>query len=398
MNILHLITSLKVGGAESALVNYLSKVVGKDGNTHSVAYFHHGPNVKKIEDLGIRIYKISGFFFTYDLFSFWHLKNIVKLVHPDVIHSSLWSSNIIARVISKISKIPVICDLHGNSFDEGGLRNWFDRRTVNYCAKIVAVSDSVKDSYSKNIIGSYKCGGEQSNVSSKLMVIKNGIDVQSLRDKAFKEPLARKDFRLSDNDFVVGAVGRLEPIKSYDVLIKAFARAVSFLGTEVKLGSNFRVKLVIIGDGSQMMALQELVKNLKMEEQVVFTGFRSDAYKFYPMFDCFALSSQSEGLSIALLEAMAFGLPIISTNFDISNHDVITPGINGFLVYPNDIDSYAAIIGKLFRDYREGQLLIKSIGKQNFKLVCTEFCIDEVVHRYQELYVGVAPNNFSKKL
>ncbi|MFA6534885.1 MAG: glycosyltransferase [Candidatus Babeliales bacterium] len=397
MNILHLITSLKVGGAESALVNYLSKVVDKDGNTHSVAYFHHGPNAKKIEDLGINIYKIPRFFFTYDLCSFWCLKNIVKLVCPDVIHSSLWSSNIIARLISKIYKIPVICDLHGNSFDEGRLRNWFDRRTVNYCAKIVAVSDSVKDSYLKNIIGSKnltdacnynnECRKMRANANSKLVVIKNGIDVQALRDKAFKDPLTRKDFGFSDNDFVIGAVGRLEPIKSYDVLIKAFALLTSFCHSEPDPGS--KNKLCIVGAGSQRIQLETLVKALKIEEHVVFTGFRSDAYKFYPIFDCFALSSQSEGLSIALLEAMAFGLPVISTNLDISSHDVITPEVNGFLVYPNDIEGYALAINKLFKDHQNGQPLRRDINKRNLELVRTEFCIDGVVDKYQQLYQTV---------
>ncbi|MFH1254429.1 MAG: glycosyltransferase [bacterium] len=399
MNILHLITSLKVGGAESALVNYLSKVVDRDGNTHSVAYFHFGPNTKKIEDIGINIYKISGALSIYDPVFFFRLAKLIKFIKPDVIHSSLWSANIVARLISKISKIPVICDLHGNSFDEGRLRNCFDRRTVNYCAKIVAVSDSVKDSYLKNIIGSEdisctcRSNAAKNSAHSKLVVIKNGIDVQALRDKALKDPLTRKDFGFSDSDFVIGAVGRLEPIKSYDVLIKAFARLTSFCHPGLDPGS--KPKLCIIGDGSQTSELVALVKTLKIEEHVVFTGFRPDAYKFYPMFDCFALSSQSEGLSIALLEAMAFGLPVISTNLDISCHDVITPEINGFLVYPNDIENYALAINKLFQDHQEDQSLRKVIGERNLNLVCTEFCIDGVVSRYQELYWSVTQGDFS---
>ena len=397
MNILHLITSLKVGGAESALVNYLSKVVGKDGNTYSVAYFHHGPNAKKIENLGIKTYQISGSISIYDTVFFFRLAKLIKFIKPDVIHSSLWSANIIARLIYKFSKIPVICDLHGNSFDEGRLRNWFDRRTVNYCAEIVAVSDSVKDSYLKNIIGSKnltdacncnnECSKMQANANSKLVVIKNGIDVQALRDKAFKDPLSRGDLGLSNDDFIVGAVGRLEAIKSYDVLIKAFALLTSFCHSESDPGS--KTKLCIVGDGSQRIQLEALVKALKIEEHVVFTGFRSDVYKFYPIFDCFALSSQSEGLSIALLEAMAFGLPVISTNLDISSHDVITPEVNGFLVYPNDIEGYALAINKLFKDHQNGQPLRRDINKRNLELVRTEFCIDGVVDKYQQLYQTV---------
>lgn len=406
MNILHLITSLKIGGAESSLVNYLSavaekphacqvgdelgyggissKFVGKDGNTHSVVYFHPGPNVDKIQNMGIKTYQISGILSIYDPVFFFRLAKLIKFINPDLIHSSLWSANITARLISKFYKIPVICDLHGNSFDEGRLRNWFDRRTVNYCAKIVAVSDSVKDAYFKNIIGSKNITG----ASSKLAVIKNGIDVQALRYKAFKEPLTRKDFGFADNDFVIGAVGRLEPIKSYDVLIKAFALFLSRI-QETKFSSMSQAKLVIIGDGSQRESLVNLAKSLKIEPSVIFTGYRSDAYRFYQILDCFALSSQSEGLSIALLEAMAFGLPVISTNLDINRHDVITPEINGFLVYPNDIEGYALAINKLFQDHQEGQSLRNVIRQRNLELVSTEFCIDGVVDKYQKLYQTV---------
>jgi glycosyltransferase involved in cell wall biosynthesis len=373
MKILHLITSLKVGGAESALVNYLSKIVGRDGNTHSVACFHRGPNTKKIEDLGVKAYQISGMLSIYDPIFFFRLIKLIKFIKPDVIHSSLWSANIIARLIYKFSKIPVICDLHGNSFHEGRFRNWLDRRTVGYCSKIIAVSDSVKDAYLKNII-------EQSNraVASKLMVIKNGIDVESLRANALDSPVTKEEFGL-DNCFVVGAVGRLEPLKSYDVLIKAFAKF---------LGSGAKAKLCIVGDGSQKPALHDLVRVLKIEQSVIFVGYRSDAYKFYPIFDCFALSSRSEGLSIALLEAMAFGLPVITTHLGL-DHDVIKHGVNGFLVAPGDTYSYALAINTLYKSPERTRLM----GARNSDLVSSNFSIESVIAEYQKAYLKILSKN-----
>lgn len=368
MKILHLITSLKVGGAESALVNYLSKVVGFDGNTHSVAYFHFGPNAKKIEDLGIDVYKISGALSIYDPIFFFRLVKLVKLVNPDIIHSSLWSANIISRLISKFYKIPVVCDLHGNSFDEGKLRNWFDRKTVHLCGKVVAVSDSVKDAYLKNI----------TDKADKIIVIKNGIDVEALRSKALQKHLSRSEFKIPDSAFVVGAVGRLEPIKSYDVLVRAF-------DLFMKLKSKPNAKLIIVGDGSQRRVLQDLIRSLGIENHVVFTGVRSDAYKFYPLFNCFALSSQSEGLSIALLEAMSFGLPIITTHCDLERHDVIKPGINGFLISPGDIDGYADAINNLY----ENPGRASRIGEINLASVRSEFSIEGVVSRYQNVFSDV---------
>lgn len=365
MKILHLITSLKVGGAESALVNLLSKIVNRDENEHIVAYFHSGLNVKKIEDLGVKCVRFSGIFSTYDPILFLRLLRFVKTFKPDLIHSSLWSANILARLIAKICKIPVVCDLHGNSFDEGKFRNWFDRKTVQLCGKIIAVSDSVKDSYLKNI----------TDQQDKVVVIKNGIDFELIRNKALINPLIRKDFGILDSDFVIGAVGRLEPIKSYDILIKAFSE---FL----KIGDVGKSKLIIVGDGSQRAYLEGLVKRLNLEENVIFVGFRSDSYKFYQLFNCFALSSHSEGLSIALLEAMTFELPVITTHYDLERHDVIKPGINGFLVSPGNINEYVLAINTLYQNSEQAKI----IGARNLTLIKSEFSIEGVVSGYQEVY------------
>jgi glycosyltransferase involved in cell wall biosynthesis len=370
MKIVHLISGLKIGGAESALLNFLSKVVN-DEDEHLVICFHHGVNVEKIERIGFRVYQVRGFFFRYDIVCFLRLKKLIKTLNPAIIHTACWSANIFGRIVGYQLKIPVICDIHGNSFDEGWFRNWLDRLTVGVPEKFIAVSDGARDSFLQNIINKVK---SKKLLATRLVTIKNGVDFEAVYKTAEQNKLMRQTFGLDVHDFVIGAVGRLEPIKSYDILLRAFALFKARLLCD-------NVKLCIVGDGSQRDYLRQLSKQLNIETAVVFVGERSDAVCFYPLFDCFALSSQSEGLSIALLEAMCFGLPIVTTH-KTKIHDIIVDGINGFLVEPCDLSGMIEVFEKLYSDKN----IALKIRSENKMLVCTVFNLDSVVAQYKKIY------------
>ncbi len=369
MKIFHLITSLKIGGAESALVNFLTKQSQNKEYQHHVAYFHQGPNIEKIENLGIKTFHVTGLVSYYDPVAFLRLKKVIQALQPDVIHTALWSSNILGRLLGKHLNIPVVSDLHGNVKDEGALRNWFESKTRFLSKKIIAVSSSVRDVY-QNSIG----------LSDSLTVINNGIDVDALRARVTAQPLTRADCGLSEDDFIIGAIGRLEPIKSYDVLIHAFKKFVD----QVKDQQN-SIKLCLIGDGSQMQQLKDLVKQLGIEHNVIFLGFRTDAYRFYQLFDCLAFSSQSEGLSIALLEGLAFGVPIITTN-KTPRHDVLDHGRHGFIVPTNDTDAFARYLVQMYQNNDD----VRKQMANNNKMLVSSYSIDSVVKKYQAIYREVA--------
>ena len=363
MRILHLITSLKIGGAESFLV-YLLEKFKNDENEHVVVYFYDGPNVEILKKLGFSVFKISGKFKLYDPWFYFSLKNLIKKIKPDLIHTSLWSANIVGRIIAKKLNIPIVCDLHNDSKFNGKIRNFLEKRTIQIPKKFVAVSNFVGESFKKSFLSASK---------DKITVIQNGIDFETLQKKAFENQLKRTDFGFSENDFIIGAIGRLEPIKSFDVLIKIFS--------ELK---EDRMKLCIVGDGSQKNDLIKLSKELGLENKVFFAGQRDDAYKFYPLFNCFALTSKTEGLSIALLEALSFGLPILTTHQNLT-HEVIVDGVNGFLIPRENNDLFVLKLKQIYSD----QLLLNEIRNNNLKLIRTKFDISKVVLKYKELYKEV---------
>lgn len=368
MKIMHLITSLKIGGAEQALANFLHHVKNNQ-DQHLVVFFYDGPINKKIQAMGFCTHHIRGLIHYADPQALWRLFKLIKKENPDIIHTALWSANIIGRLIAKLCKIPIMCDIHGKSSDEGKLRNKLDRLTVNQATALVAVSQETQQNYYQTIIAPLK---NNTLLNQRLSTIPNGIDCATIHANAQKDPLTREALGLTNHDFIVGAVGRLEPIKSYDLLIKALALC----------SHQPEIKLILVGGGSQEPLLKKLVQTHALEQQVLFAGPQDNAHRFYPLFDCFALSSQSEGLSIALLEALCFGLPIITTHHH-TTHDVITHGKHGYLIPPGDIAQYASTIQNLYLNRHN---LKQTFATVNQQLVLHQYSIASTAQTYTNLY------------
>jgi glycosyltransferase involved in cell wall biosynthesis len=389
MKILHIITSLKIGGAESALLNLLTKFKEQNEDQHYVAYFYDGPNVQKIKNLGIPVFKISGLFFKYDLLAYFRLKKLIQKIKPDILHCALWTANIFGRIIGSNLKIPVICDLHSNFSHDGKLRQKLEQLFIKKEATFVAVSNTSKDGFLKSVIEKVQNKEIREKLKKNTLIINNGIDIENVIKKASQNKITRQEIGLHETDFVIGSVGRLDPIKSQDILIKSFALFCRNLNDSILKHGNS--KLCLIGDGPSRKSLETLAKNLNLENKVIFLGQKNYAYNFYPVFDCFALSSKSEGLSIALLEALCFGLPIITTH-NKEKHDVIIHQENGFLIPVGDIKKMAEAFATLYNSSE----LINKIKIQNATLVKTQFEIKKTAEKYKELY-GTIYKNFILK-
>jgi len=374
MKVLHIITSLKIGGAEVALCNLLEYWRKQDSDTeHCVIYIYGGPCVSRIKDQSIPVYQIKGLFSPYDFLAMWRLAKLVKKLKPDILHSALWSANIIARLIAWMYTIPLISDLHSDCRHHGWLRNSIDNLSLRVPRHFVAVSRSVTDSF----LEKFK---HHKKLPDKTRIIHNGIQADKLVRKAQQNLLPAKDLGLGENDFVIGSVGRLHPIKRYDILIKAFAKfckQTRFVGGKTP-------KLCLVGDGSERQSLEELAHVLGVGRQVKFMGAQTEVYRYYPLFDCFALSSQSEGLSIALLEALSFGLPIVTTS-EKKTHDVITNGVNGFVVLVNNEKGLVDAFNELYTN----ENVVRSMSKENIKLVASKFQMSHVFEQYASLYKKV---------
>jgi len=207
--------------------------------------------------------------------------------------------------------------------------------------------------------------------AKRIKVIYNGIKAENY-SRDIDVALKRRSIGLNPEDQVIGTVGRLCAEKNYKMLIRAFAEVAK----EIK-----NAKLVIVGGGELEGELKNLTAQLRLSQSVLFLGFRQDVPELLRIFDIFALSSDSEGASLVLLEAMASGLSIVATKVG-GNPELVVEGETGILVPRGDSYKFSEAIIDILRDPERKQKL-GGLGRQR---VFEEFNFRKMVDEYIGLY------------
>lgn len=361
MRILHVISSLEMGGAQAVLFN-LIRVLPSDEYEQHVVYFHRGPYVDYLKTLGVSVYQVRGILCTYDPFFWWRIQRMICVIKPDVIHASLWSAGFVSRIIGLLQGIPVVTAVHALFEHHGWLRCVLDHFTVRASDTFIAVSGQVASSVRMWL------------PNQPVHVVPNCIDVEHIHmvqnaNQAYALPSLRPAH------FVIGSVGRFVSVKRYDLLLQLFAQ----------LSRQYtQLRLLLIGTGPLEQALRAQAVRLDIADKVLFVIGQS-ALSLYPRMNCFVQTSLYEGLSIALLEAMATGVVCITTGHD-EQQPVIQHGVNGYVVRPDHTYRIA--------DYIEQLLLNPAQYRQvGFKAAATireSYDIQAMKHRYETVLAAVS--------
>lgn len=294
------------------------------------------------------------------------LKNILKTEKPDILHCHRHAASIFGVLAGITEKIRVISHVHGLHRTRSLKRrftNWFILRRID---KIITVSDSVRH----DVI--------ETNWDidiSKVVTVKNCIDLKMIDDIKISKMDARLKLGISDG-VVFGTVGRLVPTKGQAYLLEAFSRI------QKKIPDS---RLMIVGDGPLFKKLTKQAEKLKISSNVLFTGYREDVLEIIRGFDVFVLPSLAEGLSIALLEAMASRLPIIASNVG-GIPEVFGNSHCGRLVPPKDVTALSAAMIEIdMLDVNHK----KDLGENGRKKIEEEFTVAVMVTKIQEVYESV---------
>jgi glycosyltransferase involved in cell wall biosynthesis len=217
------------------------------------------------------------------------LRNILARLKPDIVHTHGYRSDIVGGISSLIAGVPRVTTVHG--FTGGTIKNraneWVQVRTYYAFNGVVAVSHAIKQRL------------KRSGVREDLIhTIPNAID---LRRQVLGRDEARHRLGLSNDEFVIGWVGRMSREKGLDVLIEAMKSMTQ------------PFKVIFIGDGPDRAKLAAQIAGLNIDACVRWTGVIPDAAAIFSAFDLFVLSSRTEGIPIVLLEAMLAGVPIVAT-------------------------------------------------------------------------------------
>jgi glycosyltransferase involved in cell wall biosynthesis len=210
----------------------------------------------------------------------------------------------------------------------------------------------------------------------KVVTIPNGLDLAEWDPRRYPREEVRREWGLAEGETAIGVVGHLSTVKGQADLIEAAAPLMR---------DRAGVRLFVIGDGPLRARLQARAAALGLAGRVVFTGVRADVARLLAMLDVVVVPSHTEGMSNALLEAMAMGRAVIATAVD-GNLDVVRDGVTGLLVPPRDPAALAAALLRLVDAPDRG----REMGRAARTHIEEAFTLQAMVTRHEELYRGLA--------
>lgn len=362
MRILHIITSLRTGGAEKLMVDLLPRLRNA-GNEVGLVVFDgtQTPFYKQLESTGIKLYSLSVGGSVYNPVYVLRLKQYIK--NYDIVHTHNSSAQFYAAIACSLigGTKPVLVTTEHNSTNRR--RNIPLFRTIDYWMyrkyeRIICISDQTKTNLCNYI----------NQIQSKVVTIFNGVDTAR-----FMSPLNRLD-RNSDQ-VIVTMVAAFREQKDQKTLI----RAISLLPQNIEL------QLVGHGEERLISECRTLSKTLKVDNRVHFLGVRTDVPQILANSDIVVLSSHYEGLSLSSIEGMASGKPFVATDVD-GLHEIVD-GF-GILVKHEDAQDLSDKILWLCNNPEKSL----EIAEKCQERAC-QYDIQLMAHRYLQLYRDIFINN-----
>ncbi len=255
----------------------------------------------------------------------------------DIVHTNSSKAGILGRIAARWAKVPyVVHTVHGWSFHDH-MSDWSRRFYVTvekaaalYCDRLIVVSPKDQEKGIAHGIGR----------SGNYRLVRSGIELHCFGHPTVPAEETRRALGIPDGRPVVGSVLRMSPQKAPLDLVAAFSR----------ISRNYPdAWFVIVGDGPLRPQVERAIEEGRIADRTVLTGQRSDVPELMAAFDIFVLSSLWEGLPRVLPQAMATRLPIVCTRVD-GCAEVVSDGINGYLVEPGAIDAMADRVGRLLAD------------------------------------------------
>ena len=361
--ILHTIDTTGPGGAETVFLD-LAEHLNVEGFDNIAVIKGPGWVEDQLKKRGIpyTIVKPHGFL---SLPYYWKLLQLVRRQNVKLIQAHLLGSTLTYSLVSLVLGIPLIATIHGQVDINPNekwvwLKNRLMRLGVN---RLVAVSEQLADYIVKRRLFA----------KDKITVIYNGVQVDRYR-QAPRDPAWLAQFGLPRDATLVGCLGNVRPAKAYHQLIEA----AQLLGEEFP-----NLKFVIAGHQKPalMGQLEQQIARLGLEDSVRFIGFYPDTAKFLSQMDLFALSSTSEGFSIATIEAMASGLAVVATRCG-GPEEIIEHQKTGLLVAKDSPAELAQGIRSLLTDPD----LRARLGNQGKLQVAKRFSAAASRKEYSDIY------------
>jgi len=365
----HIIQRLAVGGLENGLVNLINHMP-EDRYRHVIVCLadatDYSRRIARKNVSVIALHQGQG----QDFATHWRLLKLLQHLRPAIVHTR----NLAALEFQVIAALAGVRGrVHGehgrDMHDLDGENRKYNilRKTIRpFVQHYTAVSADLKQWLVDKI------GVRPDRVTQ----IYNGVDIKKFRPRERSYYRFGPDGFLSANSFVVGTVGRMEPVKDQITLVRAFVHLVRTSSEARK-----RLRLVVIGDGRLRSPAIELLRSAEVDSLAWLPGERDDVAELMRSMDLFVLPSLREGISNTILEAMATGLPVVATRIG-GNPELVDEGNTGMLVPNADAVSMAVAIGSYLENAEKGS----AHGKAGRARVESQFTMNNMVAGYLTTY------------
>ena len=279
------------------------------------------------------------------------VKSLVEREHYQIVHCHSPIGGVICRLACRKARktgTKVVYTAHGFHFFKGASKAaWLVYYPVEkWCSKYTDVLITINQEDFEN--------ARKMNARRVEYVPGIGVHTEEIANIVIDRTSMRSSFGFDDKDFVFMSAGQISVRKNHEVVIRALAQI-----------KNEKVKYLIVGFGEEQERLTKLVDELGLKNRVIFAGYRKDVKEILHAVDGFAFPSLQEGLPVALMEAMAVGLPVVCSRIR-GNIDLIKDGEGGYLYACYDIDGFAEGMMKIFNDHKIGLKNMETIKEFDF--------------------------------
>lgn len=359
IKVMQVLTDTNIGGAGIWLINFL-KNYDKSKLDVFVVLPSDAVLTDRVEALGVRVVKADTIAdCSFSVSSVSELKQIIKREKPDVIHTH---ASLSARIAARLSGVKTVHTRHclekPKTFPKSLIYSLINNSLSTH---VIGVSKAVTDNLVSDGIK-----------ERKLSLVYNGITPLNTLN-AEEKARAKERFGIPPDEAVVGLVARLEPVKNPLLFVRA---------AKLVLKRYPEVRFLLVGEGSLRGEVEKATEPIK--DRISITGYISDVENAYNAMDILTLTSDSEALSISLIEGQSIGLPVISTDSG-GPKEIIDDGINGTLTPVNDEKALAdAIIGLI-----ESPSERKRMGEAGKEKALIMFGADTMARKIEKIYKSI---------
>ena len=364
LRVLQVIQNLNYGGMERVLADIVRRLDDSRFELHVLCLQFLGRFSEGLDAMaGLHVARPAS---RYSMLWPRTLSEDIRRIRPDIVHShsGVWYKTSLAARLAGVRRI--VHTEHGRTRPDP----WTHRLVDGVAARRTDVVVAVSAELGRELRESLRVP------ASRILVIPNGVDTD-LHRPARDSGVLRRALGIGADVPIVGSVGRLEPVKGYDVMLEAFAL----------LQRNWRdgppPVLVVGGEGSERPRLEELARSLGIAGAVHLLGWRDDVAELHAAFTLFTMSSRSEGTSVSLLEAMSAGLCPVVTDAG-GNAAVLGSALHHRLVPLERPEALAAAWTEVLRD-PAGRGHDAQLARDR---VCQAYGLDAMVRAYDAVYRG----------